>query len=135
MDIKGKKSKALVVACVTVAGIAAIVLFAAILKFGPFSQNKLWVHIENVGDMEFRSLEVSVTGGTVMLGTLLPGRKKDSVIAPTGESTVRIDVTDLLGEVRHFDVGGYIEPGFVGDIWVKMTHDRVVFTESDVSIH
>jgi hypothetical protein len=135
LDLKGKKSKSPVIAYIAAAAIAAFVLFASVFKFGPFSRNKLMVHIENVGDMEFNSLVVSVTGGGVMLGSLLPGHKKESVVDPTGESTVKIAVTDLLGEVRHFEVGGYIEHGFVGDIWVKMTHDRVVSTEVDVSIH
>ena len=134
MNLRNKKAHSLLVIGSAVVIIAAMLISAVIFKFGPFSRNELRVHIENVGDMELRSLEVSVTGGRVMLGSLMPGRKAEAVVVPTGESSVKISLIDLLDEEHNFDAGGYFEPGYVGDIWIKMTYAKVVATDfSDVS--
>ena len=110
--------------------IVAICLLSPVMKFHPFSPTDLTVHVTNVGDMEFQSVRVEVTGRSYELGRILPGKEASTVVSPTGESSVKLRAIDLRGDVQNYDTGPYIEPGFVGDIRIKLTYQRLVAVDS-----
>lgn len=115
--------------------VLAALLVTARAKFGPFYRSDLRVHVENVGDMEFEAVTVQVAGAQYELGVIGPGKGATALIALTGDSSVRLTVKNLRGDVQHFDVDNYIGAGTVGDIRIEVTDSRLVQVDTDLFLN
>lgn len=95
----------------------AVVLLLVVLCYQFWSGIR--VRVTNNGNTPLKSVVLHVTGASYSLGDIAFGASSTARVAPTGESTLFIEITDDNGETQRIDAGGYFEPGY----WVAIRVD------------
>ena len=79
------------------------------------------VRLSNVEPAPLRSVTVTVTGDSVVIGELAPGATASVWVKPTAECHVEVSYAAATGDVKHVAVGDFVEPGFGGWISADLT--------------
>ena len=78
------------------------------------------VTILNTGSTHLRSVVLYVTGGSYPLGDIAAGGSAEATIRSAGKSHLEIEFTNVDGERKRLDAGGYFSSEFRGTIRVSI---------------
>jgi hypothetical protein len=113
--------------------VAILLAVTAFLAYSAIAED-LCVTVENTGKHAMSEVTVHVTGQSCFLGDLPPGDSLTHVVAPTSESHVEVEFVGNSGKRVRLNAGGYIEPGYRGQIHVRIKDESVEAVTDTVHI-
>jgi hypothetical protein len=84
------------------------------------------ISVRNTGQENMRDVTVIVTGRCYSIGDIAPGSSRSRRVSPTGESSVEVEFTDEQGKCVRLAAGGYLEPGYRGQMDIEIQDGKIV---------
>ena len=108
---------------------AMLALFLAVVGLATgfamkFSATMVTVAVANAGPEPLRDVMVHVTGETYSLGNLETEQSRTVAVWPHSESHVEVAFTDQMGKRIRLNAGGYFEPGYQGEIAIRLERGK-----------
>ena len=118
--------------CTKAAGLLLVPILFCLWLFG--GGDNVTVTVVNRGAIPLHGVTVRVTGESYALGTLAPGERRETRVAPRGESNVEVDWGSPRGEAHHGVVDCYFESGYHGSVLVEIDGFAITRTENHIQI-
>jgi hypothetical protein len=105
----------------TLSGVLLLSIALILLQIGAGVR----VIVKNSGTAPIRSVMLNATGGSYLVGDLLPGSSAQTTVKPQGESNLEIEYSDSDGAPVRLSVDCYVERGYRGTIDISIKNRRI----------
>jgi len=104
--------------------LATFIIVGAV--FAWLASRRLTATVVNLDTATLRGVIIHVTGRSYEIGDLASGKPATVDIQPTSESHIEVEFLDPDGTTRRLIADCYFEPGYKGDVLIKLNRERVV---------
>ena len=92
------------------------------------------VNIINNTGTEIKNLRIQFTGGETLVPLVKPGEIYSMIVNPSGESSLRLQFTDMSDNRHSREIGTYLEEGYRGEILIEIGPNGKVTYEDNSRI-
>lgn len=101
---------------------------------GCMGPGQITLAVTNNSGLPVQTVVARFTGGTAQLGPLKVGERQETMIKPTGESHIELDIYPASGKVEHRQVDTYFEEGYRGKIEITLGGGFTVHSSEQLSV-